>query len=88
MIPTEESRLIELLEKAHRWPCLYAFKFIVPAVRGDELVALLPEAEQVETRSSAGGKYTAYTFHCPVGSGREVLGIYARVRGISGLVSL
>jgi hypothetical protein len=88
MVPQEESRLIELLESAHRWPCVYSFKFIVPATRGDELKALVPEAEQVETRASAGGKYTAYTFHCPVGSGHEVLSIYSRVRGISGIVSL
>lgn len=88
MVPTEETRLIQLLEAAHRWPCVYAFKFIVPAAKGEELKALVPEADQVETRASSNGKYTAFTFHCPMGSGREVLGVYARVRGINGLVSL
>lgn len=88
MAPNDESRLLQLLESSHRWPCVYSFKFIVPAVRGEELKSLLPEAEQVEARPSSGGKYTAYTFHCPMASGREVLGVYARVQGINGLVSL
>ncbi len=88
MVSNDESRLLQLLENTHRWPCVYSFKFIVPATRGDELKALLPEADQVEERPSAGGKYTAYTFHCPMGSGREVLGVYSRVQGINGLVSL
>ncbi|HEY8278005.1 MAG TPA: DUF493 family protein [Bdellovibrionota bacterium] len=84
----EDQRLIQLLDERHDWPCVYSFKFIVPAGKGDELKALLPEAEQVDARPSSGGKYTAYTFHCPMGSGREVLGVYARVHGIDGLLSL
>jgi hypothetical protein len=88
MVTQEETRLLQLLDERHSWPCLYSFKFIVPAAKGAELQSLIPEAEQVETRSSSGGRYTAFTFHCPMGSGREVLGIYARVRGINGIVSL
>lgn len=88
MVQNEETRLLELLDTAHQWPCIYSFKFIVPSVRGKELESLIPEAEQVEARPSSGGKYTAYTFHCAMGSGREVMTVYSRVRGISGLVSL
>ncbi len=88
MISTDETRLIQLLENSHSWPCVYSFKFIVPLSKGEELRALVPEAEKIETRASSGGKYTAYTFHCPMGSSREVLSVYARVRGVSGLVSL
>jgi hypothetical protein len=84
----EELRLIEVLDSTHKWPSMYSFKFIVPAVKGRELQELIPEAKQVEERPSSGGRYTAFTFHCAMGSGREVLDIYARVRGISGLVSL
>jgi hypothetical protein len=85
---SEETRLMELLDATHKWPTIYSFKFIVPAARAKELEALIPEASQVEARPSSGGKYTAYTFHCALGSGREVIEVYARVRGIQGLVSL
>jgi len=86
----EESRLIHLLDERHSWPGLYAFKFIVPEASAEALREALPEAEKVETRPSSGGRYTAFTFHCPMGSGREVLDVYARVRDsqIPGLISL
>ena len=84
----EEARLIAILDEHHKWPAMYSFKFIVPAAKGKELEALIPEAERMESRPSSGGKYTAYTFHCPMGSGREVMSVYARVKGIQGLVSL
>jgi len=83
-----DTKFRELLDSHHRWPCIYTFKFIVPAPRGKELEVLIPEAEQVEARPSSGGKYTAYTFHCPMGSGREVISVYSRVQGIPGLLSL
>ena len=88
MMSQEQSRLLQLLDERHDWPCVYSFKFIVPVAKGEELRNLVPEAQQVEVRSSSGGKYSAYTFHCPMGSGREVLEVYARVQGISGIVSL
>jgi hypothetical protein len=84
----EELRLLAVLDSTHKWPSMYSFKFIVPAVRGKELQELIPEAEQVEERPSSGGKYTAFTFHCAMGSGREVLSVYARVKSIPGIVSL
>ncbi|MGZ3695776.1 MAG: DUF493 family protein [Bdellovibrionota bacterium] len=85
---TEEARLIALLDAAHTWPSIYAFKFIVPAAKAKELEALIIEAISVETRPSAEGKYLAYTFQCPMASAREVLEIYARVKVISGVVAL
>lgn len=88
MHSTEELRLLAVLDSTHQWPTIFAFKFIVPANKGAELEALIPEADKKEVRPSSGGKYSAYTFHVPVGSGQEVLTIYARVRGIAGLVSL
>ena len=85
---TEEMRLLAVLDGTHKWPSLYSFKFIVPAVQGENLRQLIPEAHQVEARPSSGGKYTAFTFHCAMDSGREVLNVYARVKGFPGLVSL
>jgi len=83
-----QDDLLSLLDNTHQWPSIYSFKFIVPAPKAKELEELIPEAEQVETRPSSGGRYMAYTFHCAMGSGREVLSVYSRVKGISGLVSL
>ena len=86
----EENRLIELLDSRHEWPSLFAFKFIVPEASIPALREAVPEAEKVEERPSSGGKYTAFPFHLPMGSGREVLDVYARVRDreIPGLISL
>lgn len=85
---TEEQRLIALLDEKHQWPSLFLFKFIVPTGKEKELLALVPKAEKTETRPSSGGKYMAYTFHCAMGSGKEVLEVYSRVKGIEGLISL
>jgi hypothetical protein len=87
---SDEARLIALLDEQHEWPSLFAFKFIVPEASAAALRAAIPAAERVEERASSGGKYTSFTFHCPVGSGREVLDLYARVHGskIPGLISL
>jgi hypothetical protein len=84
----DDSKFRELLDSHHRWPGIYSFKFIVPVANGKELESLMPRAEQVEARPSSGGKYTAYTFHCAMGSGREVISTYSRVQGIPGLISL
>lgn len=85
---SEEERLIALLDEKYKWPSLYAFKFIVPANQEEALLKLVPQAEKTETRPSSSGKYLAFTFHCAMGSGREVLEVYAKVKGIEGLISL
>lgn len=79
---------MQVLDDTHDWPSIYSFKFIVPSEKAKELENLIVEASQVETRPSSSGKFLAYTFHCPMGSGREVLEVYARVKSIDGLLSL
>jgi uncharacterized protein len=86
MQPTEEAKRI--LNENYKWPAIFPFKFIVPAEKEAELKALLPQDVKIETRPSSGGKYQAYTFHVPVGSADEVLGIYSRVKSVSGLIAL
>ncbi len=88
MFGSEEQRLIQVLDDTHDWPSIYSFKFIVPSHKAKELENLVREAAQVETRPSSSGKFLAYTFHCPMGSGREVLEVYSRVKSIEGLLSL
>lgn len=77
-----------LLNESHKWPTVFAFKFIVPSEKGEALRALLPESVKQETRPSSAGKYHGYTFHIPVGSADEVLSIYSRVRGLEGVIAL
>ncbi len=84
----EDQKFILLLDETYKWPAIYPFKFIVPSGEGKNLEQLMPKAEKVESRLSAEGKYTAYTFHCAMGSGREVLSIYTKVKAIPGLFSL
>jgi putative lipoic acid-binding regulatory protein len=90
MQSAEELRLIQLLDERHTWPCIYAFKFIVPESCAQKVRDAIPEASTVESRPSSGGKYTALTLHCAVASSREVLSIYSRVRDIQipGLIAL
>lgn len=83
---TEQAR--KLLNETYKWPVVFAFKFIVPSEKGEELRALLPEATKMETRPSSAGKYHGFTFHIPVASADEVLGIYARVKAVEGLLAL
>lgn len=84
----EEQRLVRLLDEQHDWPCLFVFKFIVPRERAKELELLFNEAQKTEVRPSAQGRYQGYTFHCAVASGHEVLALYARAKGIPGIISL
>jgi uncharacterized protein len=88
MFQSEEQRLIQVLDDTHQWPGIYSFKFIVPSAKAKELENLILEASHIETRPSSSGKFLAYTFHCAVGSGREVLEIYSRAKSIDGILSL
>ena len=83
---TEQAK--RLLNESHKWPSLFAFKFIVPAEQAVALRALLPKPEKEESRPSSGGKYTALTFHIAMGSADEVLGIYSLAKAIPGLIAL
>lgn len=80
--------MIELLNQEHQWPCVFAFKFIIPATSAKALELLFPEAQKLESRQSAAGKYVAYTVHHAVGSAQEVLDLYARAKTIEGLMAL
>lgn len=86
MQSSEKAR--NLLNEQHEWPCVFAFKFIVPAAKAEEVKALLPECVKTEMRPSAGGKYLAFTFHVPMGTADEVLAVYARVKSVEGLLAL
>jgi uncharacterized protein len=82
------EELKALLDSTHRWPTLFAFKFIVPNQELERLLALLPSKDGIEVRPSAQGKYQGVTAKLPMGSAQEVLDIYSKVQGIPGLISL
>lgn len=85
---------IDLLNNTHRFPCAFIFKAIglvekdfavrlVAAVR-DEL------AHDVDppfsTRSTPSGKHVSVTIEPTVQSAEEVIAVYRRIRGVTGLV--
>ncbi len=80
--------MIDLLNERHRWPSLFAFKFIVPKDQGPTLESLFPEATQKEVLPSGGGKYLFSTHHCPIASAEEVISFYARAKSIPGILAL
>jgi putative lipoic acid-binding regulatory protein len=87
---------IELLESTHTFPGPYMFKVIGLAERGfvartvaavrEELVE--PVDPPFRVRETAGGKHVAVTLQPVVRTAGQVLAIYGRLRGLSGLVVL
>jgi uncharacterized protein len=87
---------VELLEKAHAFPCQYLFKVIGKADQGflARVVAVVREELSIEIdppfriREAAGGRYVSITLEPVVQSAHQVLGIYRRLRMVDGLVMM
>jgi putative lipoic acid-binding regulatory protein len=87
---------IELLEALHRFPCSYMFKVIGRADAG--FVARVVAAVREElacnadppyrVRQAAGGRHVAITLEPQVQTGHQVLAVYRRIQGLTGLVML
>jgi len=77
----------ELLDANYCWPCVFPFKFIVPAEKLQEILILFPDAEPV-CRSSRTGKYVSVTIHQHVCSSEEVARIYELVGKTEGAICL
>ncbi len=76
-----------LLDESYSWPDYYKFKFIVPAVKKDELLRLLPKGKPLE-KDSKKGNYVSITLRVLVNSSDEVLSVYESVSQIKGIISL
>jgi putative lipoic acid-binding regulatory protein len=90
-------RAIELLEANHAFPCQFSFSVIAT---GDEATTaailrelardgdapLAPEAHQKV--SSSGGKYVSHRLNLPCHSADHVLDLFARLRAVSGVVTV
>lgn len=87
---------VELLEKTHRFPGPYMFKFIgkvengfvarvVAAVR-DELSNEMDPPYKV--RETAGGRHVSVTVVPEIQTAEQVLAVYKRLRMLAGLVMM
>ncbi|HVR60250.1 MAG TPA: DUF493 domain-containing protein [Polyangia bacterium] len=98
--PADEQarrRAIELLEANHAFPCQFSFSVIAT---GDQTTTdrILQElARGAETPlpgdahqkvPSAGGKYISHRLLIPCRSADEVLDLFARLRAVSGVVTV
>jgi putative lipoic acid-binding regulatory protein len=93
----EEKRSLELLEANHTFPGDYPLSVIAlnkpevtAAIRRaieEELGVALPE-EAGENRLSSGGKYMSHRLSVQCRAASDVLRLYARLRGIDGVVTV
>jgi len=90
------ARARALLEATHRFPCEYALTVIAhnrEAVTEAVMKAVLEGLETAgevghEVRASRGGRYVSHRLSVPVQQAEEVLGLYARVRAVDGVVTV
>ena len=75
------------LDAAHRWPCLFMFKFIVPQEQASRLLALLAP-ERHSSRASRGGKYLALTMEMEMRCSEEVCMLYQKASQVEGVIAL
>ena len=87
------ARALALLEATHQFPCAYDLTVIAfnqevttAAVREAVVVEGDPVAHQMV--GSKAGRYLSHRFSVRVTTATEVLEIYARVRGVEGVVSI
>ena len=92
-----KQRMLDLLEATHDFPGNYLLTVVV---RSDEkvtadvmaaasahLAATLP-ASALTTRPSKGGKYLSLRITIPCESAQQVLDIYARVKDVTGVMTI
>jgi hypothetical protein len=93
----DRRRAIDLLEANHVFPGDYAVSVI--ALNAEEVTAAVIAAVQAglpgpldeaahEARPSAQGKYVSHRLTVPVADAEGVLALYARLRGIEGVITV
>jgi hypothetical protein len=76
------------LDRNHRWPCTYMFKFIVPEHNSESLLNIFEKRDVVTTKKSRNGRYISVTAKCKVNSSEEVIAVYEAASQIKGILSL
>lgn len=89
----DESRLSALraeLNKVHKWPSMYMFKFIVPSheERVTAVKMLFGESAHFEMKWSANGRYTSITVQAMMMHADEIFEKYTEAAKIEGIISL
>jgi uncharacterized protein len=75
------------IEASHSFPGTYVFKFIVPTVKKEEVLSILPQSD-LRFRSSANDKYISITAQMEVQSSEDVLDVYILANKIEGCIAL
>ena len=82
-----EMKFRERLDRAHVWPSLYTFKFIVKSGKEDEIRRLFPMHTNT-ARLSRNGNYTSLTFQMMMPSSDAVISVYRKAATIDGIIAL
>lgn len=77
----------EKLDKEHKWPDNYVFKFVVPAAKENEFKAKFPNESFSEKKSKA-GNYISFTLKKMLQSSDEVVEMYVKAKTVEGVISL
>lgn len=77
----------DLLNTRYSWPCEYAFKFVIPQNKEQELLGLLP-LSKLQKKPSAKGNFISITAQRSFNSADEVIQVYQKVSNIDGIIAL
>lgn len=93
MTPQDEAKREQLrkqLNETHTWPCVFKFKFIVPAKPENEaaLRAIFGQRAAYQIRESAKGNYRAVTVDEEVQGPDDIFARYEAASSIPGILSL
>jgi hypothetical protein len=90
MTVEEELKLRQRLDSLHKWPDVYMFKFIVPAVNDnlEVLLSFFKEGADISQRHSANLNFTSITIKEVMLSTEAVIERYKSITHIPGLISL
>lgn len=81
------EKLRTALAENHSFPHIYTFKFVVPLIKKDELLELIPIGELTEKESS-GGKYVSLTIKSKMSSPDHIISSYKKVAQLKGVIAL
>lgn len=77
----------EKLDKEHKWPTSYMFKFVAPAAKEDEVKEVFAD-EELGIKKSKEGNYASFTINKVMNSSDEVVEIYLKAGKIEGLIMM
>ncbi len=77
----------EKVESEHAFPGYYIFKFIVPAIKKDAILQLLPEG-RTTMRNSSGNHYVSITCNAELNSSQDVVDVYIEANKVEGSIAL